>query len=190
GRVRIFKREEITRDTVLASACLPLMFQAIEIDGLHYWDGGFMGNPVLFPFIDESPTEDIVIVQINPVVREEVPRTAREIVNRVNEITFNSSLLKELRAIDFVRRLKDEGRLDDSFRQMRIHIVEARKQMRPLGASSKLNTEWAFLMHLFEIGREAADKWLAKNFDRIGHESTVDVRQVFQGIGDAPHSRP
>ncbi|MEM6676410.1 MAG: patatin-like phospholipase family protein [Pseudomonadota bacterium] len=187
GRVRVFKREEITRDAVLASACLPFMFKAVEIDGEHYWDGGFMGNPVLFPFIDESPTDDIVIVQINPVLREGVPKTAREILNRVNEITFNSSLLRELRAIDFVRRLKETDHLPEGYREMRVHIIEARKRMRPLGASSKLNSEWAFLRHLFEIGREAADRWLQKNFDEIGHRSTLDVRQMFQGIGATHH---
>ncbi|MEL6775181.1 MAG: patatin-like phospholipase family protein [Pseudomonadota bacterium] len=183
GRVRVFNRHEITRDAVLASACLPLMFKAVEIEGQHYWDGGFMGNPVLFPFIDESPVDDIIIVQINPVLREGVPKTAREILNRMNEITFNSSLLKELRAIDFVRRLIEEGRLTNNYRDMHIHIIESRKRMRPLGASSKLNTEWAFLMHLFEIGRSSADKWLRNNFDDIGHRSTVDIRGMFQGIG-------
>ncbi|MEM9763877.1 MAG: patatin-like phospholipase family protein [Pseudomonadota bacterium] len=183
GRVRVFKREEITRDAVLASACLPLMFKAVEIDGHHYWDGGFMGNPVLFPFVDESPTEDIVIIQINPVVREGVPMTAREIVNRMNEITFNASLLRELRGIDFVRRLKDADMLSDDFRDMRIHIIHSRKRMRPLGASSKLNSEWAFLRHLFEIGRSTADTWLRNNFDDIGKRSTVDVREMFQGTG-------
>ncbi|MEL6243684.1 MAG: patatin-like phospholipase family protein, partial [Pseudomonadota bacterium] len=187
GRVRVFKREEVTRDSVLASACLPLMFKAVEIEGNHYWDGGFMGNPVLFPFIDESPVNDIVIMQINPVLREGVPKTAREILNRMNEITFNSSLLKELRAIDFVRRLIEEGRLTNNYRDMHIHIIEARKKMRPLGASSKLNSEWAFLTHLFEIGRDAADKWLKTNFDRIGHESTVDIRGMFMGIGGNHH---
>ncbi|MEM9784707.1 MAG: patatin-like phospholipase family protein, partial [Pseudomonadota bacterium] len=187
GRVRVFQRDEITRDTVLASACLPFMFQAVKIDGQHYWDGGFMGNPVLFPFIDDSPTEDIVIIQINPVLREGVPKTAREILNRVNEITFNSSLLKELRAIDFVDRLKRDGFLSEGYRQMRIHMIESRKQMRPLGASSKLNTEWAFLTHLFEIGRRSADRWLGKNFDRLGKESTIDVRMMFEGIGARHH---
>ncbi|MEO1776444.1 MAG: patatin-like phospholipase family protein [Pseudomonadota bacterium] len=187
GRVRVFNRHEITRDAVLASACLPLMFKAVEIEGQHYWDGGFMGNPVLFPFIDESPVDDIIIVQINPVLREGVPKTAREILNRMNEITFNSSLLKELRAIDFVRRLIEEGRLTNNYRDMHIHIIESRKRMRPLGASSKLNTEWAFLMHLFEIGRSSADKWLRNNFDDIGHRSTVDIRGMFQGIGNNHH---
>ncbi|MEM6489706.1 MAG: patatin-like phospholipase family protein [Pseudomonadota bacterium] len=187
GRVRVFKRDEIHRDVVLASACLPHMFQAVEIDGSHYWDGGYMGNPVLFPFIDESPSADIVIIQINPVVRPGVPKTAREIANRVNEITFNASLLRELRAIDFVDRLKSDGYLPDAYRQMRIHMIEGRKRMRPLGASSKLNTEWAFLRHLFDIGRDAADRWLGRNFDSIGEASTVNVRAMFQGLGARHH---
>ncbi|MGF1552081.1 MAG: patatin-like phospholipase family protein [Paracoccaceae bacterium] len=187
GRVRVFERHEIGVDQVLASACLPQLFHAIEIDGQYYWDGGFMGNPVLFPFIDDSESEDIVIVQINPVYRPGVPKTAREIENRVNEITFNSSLLKELRAIDFVRRLRDADLLPDGYRQMRIHIVEARKRMRPLGASSKLNAEWAFLRHLFGIGRDAAERWLARNFEQVGHASSVDVRSMFQGTGPRHH---
>ena len=187
GRVRVFTRDDLDCERVMASACLPFLFQAVEIEAEHYWDGGYMGNPVLFPFIDHSPTDDIVIVQINPVVRKGVPNTAREILNRVNEITFNGSLLRELRAIDFVHRLKDDGHLGEDYRAMRVHIIEARKKMRPLGASSKLNSEWAFLRHLFEIGREAADRWLATNFDRLGEESTVDIREMFQGLGARHH---
>ncbi len=190
GRVRVFEREEITLDTVMASACLPYLFKAVEIDGCAYWDGGYMGNPPLFPFFHGSPSDDIVIVQINPVLREGTPRTAAEIQNRVNEITFNSALLHELRAIDFVRRLHDHGRLDPGeYRRVNLHIIEARKMMRPLDASSKLNAEWAFLRHLFAIGRDAAEQWLAKHFDDLGVRSSVDVRQMFQGVGVLPHAR-
>ncbi|MEM6665450.1 MAG: patatin-like phospholipase family protein [Pseudomonadota bacterium] len=184
GRVRVFSRDETTLDVVMASACLPFMFQAVMIDDVPYWDGGYMGNPVLFPFFKSSPSDDIIIIQINPVVREGVPKSAREIQDRVNEITFNASLLRDLRAIDFVCRLIDEGKLEEGeYSKMRVHIIEDRKAMRPLGASSKLNAEWDFLLHLNEIGRNAADRWLAKNFDRIGKESTVDLREMFSGTG-------
>ena len=187
GRIRVFPREEITLDAVMASACLPFLFKAVEIDGQHYWDGGYMGNPPLFPFFHNSPSDDVVIIQINPVVRPGEPRTASEIENRLNEITFNSSLLHELRAIDFVTRLLDKGALDPAdYRRMRVHMITGRKKLRPLGASSKLNSEWAFLQHLFEIGRNAATAWLRKNFDDIGERSTLDIQQMFQGFGVLP----
>ena len=188
GRVKVFNRHELTCEMVMASACLPFMFQAVEIDGAPYWDGGYMGNPVLFPFYNHSECDDIVIIQINPVERKGTPRTAREILNRVNEITFNSSLLKELRAIDFVRRLLDEGKLaPDDYRRLHVHVIEAQDQIMPLGASSKLNAEWAFLRHLFEIGREAAGVWIERCYEHLGKNSTIDTRAMFQGLGAVHH---
>ncbi len=188
GRVRVFKRDEVTLDVVMASACLPFLFKAVEIDGVPYWDGGYMGNPVLFPFIDDSPSDDIIIVQINPIVREGTPTTARDIHNRVNEITFNASLLRDLRAIDFVCRLIQENKLKEGdYRSMKIHMIEARKEMRPLGASSKMNAEWDFLLHLHEIGRKAAAAWLDKHFDDLEVRSTVDLREMFSGTGAGHH---
>lgn len=188
GRVRVFEQSDITLDAVMASACLPYLFQSVEIDGVPYWDGGYMGNPPLFPFFHNSPSCDIMIVQINPIVREGTPQSAADIQNRINEITFNSSLLHELRSIDFVRRLLKAGQLDAKrYRCMHIHIVHARKQLRQLDASSKLNAEWAFLEHLFDIGRETATRWLDKHFDDLGERSSVDVQQMFQGIGSLPN---
>lgn len=188
GRVKVFNYHELTCEMVMASACLPLMFQAVEIDGVPYWDGGYMGNPVLFPFYNHSASDDIVIIQINPVERKGTPRTAREILSRVNEITFNSSLLKELRAIDFVRRLLDEGKLaPDDYRRLHVHVIEAQDQLMPLGASSKLNAEWAFLRHLFGIGREAADVWIETCYEHLGKRSTIDTRAMFQGLGAVHH---
>jgi len=187
GRVKVFPRAEITLDALMASACLPQLYQAVEVNGQHYWDGGFMGNPPLFPFYHGSPSSDIVIVQINPIKREEVPRNAGDIENRISEITFNSSLLHELRSIDFVRRLLDAGNLDETeYRRMRLHLVHARKRIRDLDASSKLNAEWAFLEYLFEIGRETAQTWLADHFDDLGSQSSVDIREMFQGIEVLP----
>jgi len=188
GRVRVFARDEITLDVVMASACLPQLFQAVEIDGVPYWDGGYMGNPVLFPFFDHSPSDDIVIVQINPVFRHGSPRTATDILNRVNEITFNASLLRELRAIDFVHRLIADGKIaEGEYRDMKVHIVEARKKMRPLGASSKMNAEWRFLEYMRDIGREAAERWIDRHYDDIGVRSTVDLHEMFAGIGPRHH---
>lgn len=137
------------------------MFKAVVIDNVPYWDGGYMGNPALFPFHTESDSADTIVVQINPVERKGIPRSAHDIQNRLNEISFNSSLLKELRAIDFVARLLDEGKLDeDRYRRARIHIIENRAALNPLGASSKVNAEWAFLSHLRDLGRETAVAWL------------------------------
>lgn len=182
GRVKVFNRHELTLDMVMASACLPFLYKAVEIDDVPYWDGGYMGNPVLFPFFRSCSSDDIVIVQINPIERKGTPQTAREILNRVNEITFNGSLLKELRAIDFVRRLIEEGRLEGKdYRHLNLHMVEAQGEMQSLGASSKLNTEWAFLKHLFGIGRDAAGQWLDRHYDAIGQRSTIDTRAMFQG---------
>jgi len=186
GRVRVFERDEIGLDVVMASACLPDLFQAVEIEGVPYWDGGLMGNPPLFPFFHGSPSDDIVIVQINPITREETPKTARDIANRVNEITFNSALMHELRAIDFVCRLREAGKLGDEYRSMKVHMIEARKRMRPLGASSKLNTEWRFLRHLFDIGRQAAETWLETRFDALGSHSTLDLSEMFSGVSVLP----
>lgn len=181
GRVKVFRRAELTADAVMASACLPFMFQAVEIDGVPYWDGGYMGNPVLFPFFRGCGSRDVVIVQINPLFRAGTPRTAREILNRVNEITFNSSLMREFRAIDFVRRLIEEGKLDTTrHEQVLVHMVHGEDEIKPLGASSKVNAEWPFLTHLRDIGRETAADWLDQNFDKLGKVSTVDLRALFQ----------
>lgn len=184
GRVKVFPRTALTADMVMASACLPDLHQAVEIDGVPYWDGGYMGNPSLFPFHGKTDTDDIVVIQVNPVERKGAPKTPQGIQNRVNEITFNASLLKELRSIAFVDRLIDEGKLSkDEYRQVKVHIIENQEAMNPLGASSKMNVEWEFLSRLHDIGRETAARWLDENFAAIGERSTVDLREMFQGIG-------
>lgn len=188
GRARVFAREEITLDVVMASACLPFMFQAVLIDGTPYWDGGYMGNPVLFPLIDSSTCGDIAIVQINPVVRTGTPTSARQILDRVNEITFNSSLLKDLWAIGFIDRLVADGALSrDRYRQTRLHLIEAESEMSPLGASSKLNTEWEFLVKLRDIGRRAAGRWIERNFDDIGERTTMNLDSLLDGVAPASY---
>ncbi len=182
GRVRVFTCAEITPDVVLASACQPHLFQAVEIDGVPYWDGGYMGNPVLFPFFDSCASPDVLLIQINPIERKETPRTAREILNRANEIAFNSSLLKELRAIEFVARLIDEGKLDPSdYREVLLHRIDGGERLLKLAASSKMNAEWSFLLHLHDIGYEAASEWLEESFEKVGREPSVDIRTLFEG---------
>jgi NTE family protein len=184
GRVKVFAREELTADMVMASACLPQLYQAVEIDGVPYWDGGYMGNPALFPLYGKTGTDDIVVIQINPIERKGAPRSAQDIQNRMNEISFNASLLKELRAIDFVDRLISQGKLStDHYRPVKVHLIENEAALKPMGASSKMNVEWAFLTRLRDIGRDTAAAWLDANYDRIGKESTVDLRAMFQGIG-------
>lgn len=185
GHARVFERDELTCDHVMASACLPFLYQAVEIDGRAYWDGGYMGNPPLWPLFDHCESDDVAIVQINPISRPGVPKTAREILNRLNEITFNASLLRELRAIDFVGRLLAEGRLEGTgYRNVNVHLIGDELSLAALGASSKLNTERAFLDLLFNKGRNAAEIWLATHFDSIGARSTVDLRNIFLGEED------
>ena len=176
GRVKVFDRTELCVDAVLASGCLPFMFQAIEIDGEAYWDGGYMGNPAIFPLIYGCGSRDVVVVHINPMERPEIPKTAMEILNRINEISFNSSLLREMRAIGFVTKLIDEGSAcGKELKRMLIHAISADDVMTRLGAASKLNAGWEFLTDLREAGRQRADAWLIEHFEQLGKESTVDL---------------
>ncbi len=180
GKVKVFGNDEITVDAIMASACLPLVFQAVEIDGECYWDGGYMGNPAIYPLIYGCDSADVLIVHINPLERKQMPRTAAEILNRVNEISFNSSLMREMRAISFVTRLIETGALrDGSLKRMHIHSISADDVMTMLGHTSKLNADWDFLAGLRDSGRARTEQWLEAHFDRLGRESTVDIREVY-----------
>ena len=183
GKVKIFKTHEITADVVLASACLPYLFQAVEIDGEHYWDGGYMGNPALYPLFYHTDSRDVVILHINPIEREGPPTQSSEIANRVNEITFNSSLIKELRSVYFVQQLLDQGKIKDEFRDdfkyVLIHSIRADSALADLSVSSKFASEWDFLTMLRDRGRECASEWLAKHFSDLGIRSTVDLKREF-----------
>ena len=187
GKVRVFNTNEITAATVMASSCLPHLFQAVEIDGEHYWDGGYMGNPSLFPLFYNTTAGDVLIVHINPIERENVPQSPSEIYDRVNEVTFNSSLIKELRAVAFVQKLLDEGWLKDEYRDqlryVRIHSLRADKALADLNAASKFFSEWDFLTMLRDRGRDCAHEWLEKNFADVGFRSTVDLRAEFLNSG-------
>ncbi|MEO1067079.1 MAG: patatin-like phospholipase family protein [Pseudomonadota bacterium] len=190
GRGRVFERDEITSDVIMASTCLPFLYQAVEIESQHYWDGGYMGNPPLVPFLASSPSPDILVIQINPIKRTGVPRSAREILNRVNEITFNSSLIHELRGIEYINHLLETGLVStEKHRRVNMHIMGGGANMEALDASSKLNTDWEFLKHLFEIGRSVAADWLDKNFNHIGNRSSVDICDLFSDVGTLPPSR-
>jgi NTE family protein len=180
GKVRVFTDNEIGASHVLASACLPLFFQAVEIDGEHFWDGGYMGNPVLFPLIYGCQSPDIIVIHVNPTERNEIPKTAQDIINRINEISFNSSLFREMRAIAFVTKLIDEGKVTDGdLRRMLIHAIDADDVMQKLGPMSQLNADRDFLMQLHGIGRTRAEQWLNAHFDMVGIQSTVDIRAKY-----------
>jgi NTE family protein len=174
GKVKVFAREEIAADHVLASACLPFMMRAPEIDGEAYWDGGFMGNPAIFPVIYGCEAADVIMVHLTPTERSELPTNSRTIINRMQEISFNSSLMREMRTIAYVTKLIDDGKLTDG-KRMFIHLIEAEDVISVLSGSSKMNGSWKFLTHLHETGRQRADAWIASNFDRIGVESSVDL---------------
>ncbi len=186
GKITVFRKDSISSDALLASACLPTMFQAIEIEdpetGLieAYWDGGFTGNPALFPLFYRTESRDVVVVHINPIVRDEVPRTARDILNRINEISFNSSLLRELRAVEFAQRLLDEGRVPEgAMKRVFVHSVMDDDTMTKLGAATKLQPDWTLLCNLKEAGRAAMDGFLRNHWNDIGERSSVDLRDMF-----------
>ena len=175
GRGRIFRNGEITPDVLLASACLPTMFRAIEIDGEPYWDGGFAGNPTITPLVRESDAHDTILVQINPTERPEPPRSAADILNRVNEVSFNSPLAKELRMIALLRQVADPGTGEGArWANMRAHRIKT-EMLAQLGASSKLNAEWDFLSMLCVEGRRAASEFLDAHADDLGKRSTADL---------------
>ncbi|WP_188574151.1 patatin-like phospholipase family protein [Tistrella bauzanensis] len=180
GKIKVFENAAITPEALLASACLPYVFQAVEIENEAYWDGGYMGNPAIFPLIYGAETADVVIIQVTPINRPDVPHSATEIWERVNEISFNSSLMREMRAIGFVARLLDENRLDPRrYKRMRMHWIDGEQEMVPLGSFSKMNADRDFILHLRDIGRASADTWLAAHADKIGRESSVDLVEKF-----------
>jgi NTE family protein len=180
GKGTIFEGKDLTADHVMASACLPTVFQAVEINGVPYWDGGYMGNPALYPLFYGTGTDDILLVQINPVERKGVPTTPRDIQNRLNEITFNATLLRELRAIDFVARLVDKGNLSTKdYKKVLMHRIALSQALNDLDASSKLTAKWDFFVMLKEAGRKAAKAWLARHFNDLGQRATIDLRKEF-----------
>ncbi len=180
GKIRLFGNDEITAEAVLASACLPFLFHTVEIDGEAYWDGGYMGNPAIFPLIYSCDAVDVVVVHINPIERDEVPRSAGEILSRVNELSFNSSLMREMRAIAFVSRLIDEGTIRaGAMKRMLIHAIADEPYMRSLRLTSKMNPDPGFLQHLHGVGRDCADAWLAETYEALGNRTSVDLAERY-----------
>lgn len=182
GRGRVFRNADMTPDVLLASACLPTMFQAVEIDGEPYWDGGYSGNPTMVPLIRECTSSDTILVQINPIERPGSPRSAREIHDRLNEIAFNSVLIKELRGAALLRKAADPGSEEGRvWANMRMHRI-ASDVMLDLGYSSKLLAEWGFFRMLFDEGRKAAQRFLDAHGKDLGRRSTLDLDKYLEGI--------
>ena len=182
GQARVFRNADLTPEALLASACLPTLFQAVEIDGEAYWDGGYAGNPTITPLVRETGACDTILVQVNPVERPGTPRSARDIINRVNEIAFNAPLLKELRMIALLRRAADAGTPEGRhWATMRMHRIESDKLVT-LGASSKLNAEWSFLTMLRDEGRSVADAFLAGHGASLGVASSFDLDALLDGV--------
>jgi NTE family protein len=182
GRGRVFHNRELTPDVLLASACLPTMFQAVQIDGEAYWDGGYAGNPTITPLVRECVSSDTLLVQVNPVERPGTPRSARDILNRLNEVSFNATLLKELRMIAILRHVADPGDSEGArWAGMRIHRI-ASAAMTDLGYSSKLNAEWGFLCMLRDEGRRSAEAFLKDHREDLGHRSSYDLDTLLEQV--------
>ena len=185
GKIKVFDHTEMSVQAILASACLPTLFQAVEIEDENgesqaYWDGGYTGNPALFPLFATDLPDDIVIININPLHREDLPRSPQQIQNRINEISFNSSLFRELRAIDFVRRLLTEGRMPDgAMKRVLIHMIADDDLMTDLSVATKMMPSPLVLEQLRDAGRRAADKFLAHEIDKVGVSDSVDLREMF-----------
>jgi NTE family protein len=180
GQAEVFSGERLSVDALLASACLPHLFHAVEIDRVPYWDGGYTGNPALWPLIYETAAVDLLLVKINPLERRATPDTPMEIADRVSEITFNAGLTGELRAIAFVQRLIAEDRLKPGrYKNLRMHMVHDEERLAALGPKSKLDTSWDFLQSLHEMGQQAADAWLAQHGSDVGKRASLDIEQTF-----------
>ncbi|WP_300390538.1 patatin-like phospholipase family protein [Henriciella sp.] len=183
GKVRIFEEGDITAEALLASACLPQTFRAVEIDGVPYWDGGYLGNPSLFPLFYTDAPKDVILVTLNPIERPGTPRSAGEIQDRLNEITFNASLLGELRAIAFVQKLLNKNLLTKAvrseYRKVNIHAIRGGESLRELRLESKYDTSWPFLSELRDKGRSYAEDWIDTCQPLVGKQSSLDIHQDF-----------
>src|SRR6516164_4602230 len=178
AKIKIFRGEEIGLEHLLASTCLPLLMQAVEVDGEYYWDGSYAGNPAIFPLVYDCAARDILMIHVTPAERPGVPATSPAIMNRMQEISFNTALIREMRTIDHFNRLIDDGRLEGGKRLL-VHLIEAEDLIQGISWWSRLNADWDFVMRLYELGRARAEEWLKDNFERIGVESTVDLKERY-----------
>lgn len=184
GKIRVFHSDEISADVLLASACLPSLHHAVEVDGEPYWDGAYSGNPPIYPLIHDSRSADVIVVLLSPLSRAETPYTADQIRHRASELGFNAAFLREMRAIAdatdrYGRGLLTLGQLERRLRRMKFHLIAAEDLLGALSHSSKLNTQTAFLERLRDAGRETAEAWLSENFDKVGRRSSVDITALF-----------
>lgn len=181
GKIRVFNKEELSIQAIIASACLPKLFQAVEVDHEYYWDGGYLGNPAIFPLIYDTKAHDVIIVHTVPIVREEIPSSVIEIDTRLREISFNSSLMREMRAVSFVGKLKDQGWLKKKYenrvRTVFIHCLRADQALKDFPLSSVFSPDWDFLVQLRDLGRQAAEVWLEAHYQSIGKKTTIDFNE-------------
>jgi NTE family protein len=180
GKAEIFTGKRLTEAAVMASACLPMLFRAVEIEGEHYWDGGYSGNPALHPLIYRCKASDIVLIQINPVERNQVPSSSSDIADRINELTFNASLLAQMRAIDLVNRLIDKGYLPpERYRTVRLHRIDGGEALEAYPASSKSAPDGKLIEALFALGRDCAERWLKAHFDELGNKTSINISKDY-----------
>ena len=180
GKAEVFTGKRLTASAVMASACLPMVFQAVEIDGDHFWDGGYSGNPAIHPLIYQCSSRDIVLVQINPIQRSKLPKKPNEIMDRVAEITFNAALIAEMRAIDFVKRLLAEGKLDPAhYKDVLMHRIDGGEALEKFTARTKSSTDKSLIHALHDLGIQCGEQWLAKRFDALGIKSTVNIARDY-----------
>jgi NTE family protein len=185
GRAEVFTGSKLTPKAVMASACLPMLFKAVEINGELYWDGGYSGNPYMQPLINHSTSRDIVLVQINPIKRDLPPDSSEEIMDRMNELTFNASLLAQMRAIDFVQRMQSEGRLDNErYKNLLMHRIDGGEALEAYSAHTKTSAEAKMIGALFELGRQAGKRWLTKHFAHLNQQGTVNIGRDYLGKGE------
>lgn len=191
GKAEVFSGRRLSASAVMASACLPMMFHAVDIDGEHYWDGGYSGNPAIHPLIHQCNSRDIMLVQINPIARDELPNTAGEIMNRLNEITFNAALIAEMRAIDFVKRLLAAGKLDPAqYKDVLMHRIDGGEVLEQFEASSKLSTDPGLLKSLHDLGQAQARQWLKAHRSALGNTCTVNIaRDYLDDLRQPVHQR-
>jgi NTE family protein len=180
GKAEVFTGKRLTADAVMASACLPLAFRAVEIEGDHFWDGGYSGNPAMHPLIYDCSSRDILLVQITPIKRDKLPTNSAQIMDRINEVTFNAGLISEMRAIDFVKRLLAEGKLDPAhYKDVLMHRIDGGEALEAFSASTKISTNASMIHSLHDLGRANAAVWLSQHFDALGQRCSIDIKHDY-----------